>query len=205
MSALSLTSENFQRLIQKLMPRGPIWPREPDSVQAQIAGALAPTYERNTSAANNLLVDSFPATAFNLLPEWENTLGLPDPCAGQYPLISERQSQVVGRLVSRGGNMSILYYVSFAATLGYEITIKTFSPFRAGRSAAGDLCCDNRWSNAWLVKAPQFTIKYFSASGAAGDPLASWGSTALQCELQRLSPAHTILMFNYSGASDVSD
>lgn len=205
MSVLFLTSTNFQRLLQKLMPRGAVWSRDSDAIQPQMLGALAPTYERSTYSANNLLVDSFPATAYNLLPEWEETLGLPDPCAGESPLLSDRQTQVVSRLTARGGNMSLSYYINFATNLGYKISIETFAPFRAGRSAAESACFGAQWSSTWLVNAPKFAINYFSAVSAAGDPLASWGSTALQCELQRLAPAHTILLFNYSGVSDVSD
>ncbi|WP_197520275.1 putative phage tail protein, partial [Paraburkholderia tropica] len=55
------------------------------------------SYERSTSRANYLLIDSFPPTAYELLPEWESTLGLPDPCAGEAPTIPQRQAQVLAR------------------------------------------------------------------------------------------------------------
>lgn len=198
MSALSLTSANFQRLLQKLMPRGAVWSRDTDAIQTQMLGALAPTYERSTYSANSLLVDSFPATAYNLLPEWEEALGLPDPCAGESPLLSDRQAQVVSRLTARGGNMSVPYYIGFAANLGYQVQIETYAPFRAGRNSAGDCCNDAKWSSVWKVKAPQFSINFFEVGDRAGDPLAWWGSTALQCELLRVSPAHTTLIFDYT-------
>ena len=196
--ALFLTASDFLAAFQRLMPRGPIWPRDLDATQTQVLSALQPTYVRSTNAANALLVDAFPATAVNLLPEWENTLGLPDPCAGIDPLISDRQAHVVARLTSRGGNMSQDYYTSFAKKLGYDITITQYAPFRAGVSRAGQPAYGEDWAFVWQVNAPSFTINYFCAGDAAGEPLATWGSTALQCELQRIAPAHTTLIFSYS-------
>ena len=36
--------------------------------------ALAQVYVRQTARSRNLVVDAFPATTVELLPEWENTL-----------------------------------------------------------------------------------------------------------------------------------
>jgi uncharacterized protein YmfQ (DUF2313 family) len=195
--ALALLATDFLGAFQRLMPRGPIWPRDMDTNQAQTLLALQPTYVRSTNAANALLVDAFPATAVNLLPEWEETLGLPDPCAGTDPLISDRQAQVVARLTGRGKNQSQAFYIGYAASLGYPITITQFAPFKAG-SKAGSPCYSAAWAYAWQINAPTFTVKKFKAGDAAGSPLATWGNTVLQCEMQRLAPAHTVLLFNYS-------
>jgi uncharacterized protein YmfQ (DUF2313 family) len=131
-----------------------------------------------------------------MLPEWEATLGLPDPCAGEAPTIALRQAQVAARFIA-GGGQSIAFFVGFAKTLGYDITITQFAPSRFGRpfgSPFGGVA----WAFAWQVNAPQFTVATFNfGTGNFGDPFASWGNTVLQCELQRLSPAHTIITFNY--------
>jgi hypothetical protein len=43
--------------------------------------------------------------------------------------------------------------------------------------------------------APQFSIHYFQVGiDTAGNPLASWGSTTLLCELQRIAPGQSILI-----------
>ena len=164
----------------------------------QTLAALAPTYARNTARAANLLVDAFPSTTIELLPEWQSSLGLPDPCAPASPLLSQEQAQVVARLTGRGKNQSQAFFINFAATLGYPITITQFAPFVVGRSAAGEPLYDAGWANAWQVNAPTFTVDYFAVGDAANEPLASWGGTVLQCELQRLAPAHTVLVFDYS-------
>ena len=201
---------DFTGAILRLLPRGRVWPKapvfldavgtiDPDApVQVKVMAALAPTYTRSGARAANLLVDAFPATTVELLPEWQSALGLPDPCVGASPLLSQEQGQVVARLTGRGKNQSVAFFINFAATLGYPITITQFAPFRAGRSAAGQPLCGSAWANAWQVNAPTFEVDYFAAGDAAGEPLATWGSTALQCELQRVAPAHTTLLFQYS-------
>ncbi|RQQ64349.1 YmfQ family protein [Burkholderia stagnalis] len=198
MLAPNFTAADFLRALQGLMPRGRVWPRAQDAVQTKVLSGLAPSYERQTARANYLLVDAFPATAYELLPEWEETLGLPDPCAGPAPTIPQRQSQVVARFVG-GGGPSINDLIQFAANLGYTITITQFVEARAGQMRAGDACNGTAWSFTWQINATLNTVVVARAGAmAAGDALASWGNAVLECELRAIAPAHTILIFAYA-------
>lgn len=198
MAAPNYQSSDFLSALQALMPRGLVWPRDPTSVMAQVMAGLAPTWARHTERNNNLLVDAFPATAVELLPEWESALGLPDPCAGVAPTVSARQAQVVARFAGSGGQ-SAAYYIAYAAILGYTITITEFAPARAGQLRAGQPLNGAAWAFAWRINAPLNTVvKAKVGSARAGDPLASWGNAVLQCELSEIAPAHTILIFAYS-------
>lgn len=146
----------------------------------------------------HLLVDAFPATAVELLPEWEAALGLPDPCAGVAPTVAARQQQVVARFAGSGGQ-SMAYYIGYAAILGYTITITQFSPARAGQLRAGQPLNGVAWAFAWRINAPLNTVARAQAGIVrAGEPLASWGNAVLQCELSEIVPAHTIPIFAYS-------
>lgn len=197
MAAPILLAANFLSAIQSLLPRGLVWPRDQDAVQTQALAGLAPSYERNTARANYLLIDAFPATTYELLPEWEATLGLPDPCAGVSPTVQTRRAQVVARFANSGGQ-SAAYFIQFAANLGYEATIESFAPARAGQARCGDPCYGQDWAFAWSVDLPLSTVTYARAGQAtAGEPLASWGNGVIQCELESIKPAHTILLFKY--------
>ena len=44
-----------------------------ESTQGLFMQALAQVYVRQTARSRNLVVDAFPATTVELLPEWENT------------------------------------------------------------------------------------------------------------------------------------
>jgi uncharacterized protein YmfQ (DUF2313 family) len=196
--APAFSSSDFLAGFQRLMPTGPVWPRDADAVQTQVFAALVQLYTANAESAAGLLVDAFPATTDFLLPEWEETLGLPDPCAGEAPTLALRQAQVLARFTADGGQ-TVDYFIRIAATLGYDITITQFAPFRVGVSTVGSPLYGDAWAFAWQVNVPQFTIDYFAVGkGTVGEPLATWGNTVLQCELQRLSPAHTTVIFNYS-------
>lgn len=188
---------NFARALRALLPRGRAWSRDDDTTQFATLMGLAPTYERQTNRGNNLLVDSFPTTTLELLPEWEASLGLPDPCAGLSPTIAARRSQVVARFAALGGQ-SQAFYVAFAGQLGYSITIENFAPFRVGINRAGDALMGTDWWYAWAVHAPLNTVNYFRAGvDAVGEPLAYWTNLILECELQSVKPAHTTLFFKY--------
>lgn len=197
MPAPNLTSADYLRAFQALMPRGRVWPTDPDAEQTQVVAGLTQIYARNTARANQLLVDAFPATTYELLPEWEATLGLPDPCAGVAPTIQQRRNQVVARLSNSGGQ-SVAYFVNFAAQLGYIVTITQYTQARAGMLRAGSPCCGYAWNFAWKITAPLASIKIAVAGGmAAGDPLVGWGNSVLECEFRSVMPAHTIPIFAY--------
>ncbi len=197
MAGPAYSTEDFRQKVLELLPTGPIWPRDPDSLLYHVAYILGAPYARNVARANDLLVDAFPGTTDELLPEWESTLALPDPCAGPAPTLQQRRAQVVARLTDAGG-CSIPYLVGYAATLGFEITITQFAPARAGTLRAGQPAYGSAWAFAWRVNASAATVTYFRAGqSTAGEPLQAFGNAVLQCELERLAPAHTTVLFGY--------
>lgn len=185
------------RGLQAHYPRGAIWRREAGSVQAQCLAALVPTFQRVTVAGKLAIPDIFPGSALSVLPEWEWTLGLPDPCAGLEPSIALRQGQVLARL-GAGVGATVPALVNFAARLGYAISIAELAPARHGQARHGTPCYGVAWAHVWVVHAPQVTVTS-ALYGAAhpGDPYAAWGNAVLQCEMQRLAPADTLVQFAY--------
>jgi uncharacterized protein YmfQ (DUF2313 family) len=197
MSAPALTTANFLAALQSLLPRGRVWPKAADAVQTAYWQGIAATYETQTERANGLLVDAFPASTYELLPEWEATLGLPDPCAGIAPTIQERRAQVVARFANSGGQ-SIAFFTQFASDLGFAITISEFAPFRMGQSRMGQQLGNTDWFFTWATNAPLNTETFFRVGQSTmGEPLAIWGNTVLECEFTAVKPAHTILQFRY--------
>lgn len=179
----SFSVADFARALTNLLPSGRAWNRDPDSVQAQAIASYAPTFQRQAESARALLVDSFPGTAVHLLPEWEATLGLPDPCAGIAPTIEARRAQVVARLVQMDGQ-SVSDFVAYAAGLGYSVTVTQCAPFRMGQSAMNQPLGNTDWFFAWQVNAPLATEQYTNS--------------VLECELLEAKPSHTVLTFHYS-------
>lgn len=196
------TDDDFLAGFLNLLPDGPVWPKTPAEgsdapVVAQVSRALIKGYTRNAASGQGLLKDAFPVAPVMLLQEWEATLGLPDPCAGESPSIQVRQQQVAARFVASGGQ-SRAYFIKVAAALGYDITITPQAPSRFGR-AFGAPFGGTDWAFTWQVNYPQFTITPLAFGSQFGQPFATWGNTVLQCELNRLKPAHTIIIWNYQG------
>ncbi|QHC36468.1 YmfQ family protein [Komagataeibacter xylinus] len=197
MAIPSYSADQLLAAFKRTLYRGRAWPRGTDTVMHVTLSGFMPAPARFIAAARNLVPDVFPSTTTSVLPEWEASLGLPDPCAGESPTIEERRAQVVARLTDSGG-ASIPYYVQFAKTLGYNITITEFAAARAGALRAGQPCCGTAWAYAWQVNALQTTVTRFAAGQSyAGDALANWGNAVLECEIRARVQAHTIVMFAY--------
>lgn len=180
MGAPVYTSADFLQAMQNLLPRGRAWPRDLASLMARVFSGLSPTYARVQARDNALLAEALPSTTTELLPEWESTLGLPDPCAGLAPTIDQRRAQVVARF-SGAAMLNQGFFIAFAQALGYTITITTFWAFRCGDRCESPLF-DDRWQSVWQVNAP----------------LLAQGTRVLECEFQRLKPANTTIIFVYS-------
>ncbi|GBR00563.1 YmfQ family protein [Acetobacter oeni] len=187
--------DDFLSAYQQLLPTGAVWPKGTDTIMSESLRPLMATWEALASADYALLIDTFPATTTELLTEWQESLGLPDPCAGDNPTLAQQRAQIVSRLTDTGG-CSVSYFISFAAALGYTITITQFAPSRFGRTF-GNTFGGDAWSYAWQVNMPEFTISDLTFGDQFGSAFAAWGDTVLQCELARIKPAHTALMFNY--------
>ena len=167
-------------------------PRLSASVEAE-ANALTLSDAQTEAIYSAIFADSGMG-----LSDWERVLALPDPClVGVSQSTQQRIQAVVSKLQGRGGQ-SKAFYIGLAKSLGYEITIDTFQPARAGIARAGDPVNGGEWGFAWRVNAPAVTITYAVAGrAAAGDPLASWGNKSLECRLSQMKPAESILLFGY--------
>jgi uncharacterized protein YmfQ (DUF2313 family) len=197
MTAPLFSRVDYRRALQRLLPRGRAWPRDEDSVQVRVLDGLAGSLAALDASAQFLLADSFPAQAVSLLPDWEATLGLPDPCSGDTPSIPARQGQVVARLADNGG-ASVLDLTAYAARLGFTITIQTFSPFRMGVSGMGTGIYVEAAAHAFAVQAPETTVTPFQMGlSGMGDPFQGFGNDVLECEISALAPAHTTVIYQY--------
>lgn len=161
-----------------LLPRGMVWHGAAGSVQGDVLLALAQSMTRSDAAAVELLEESLPHKAVTLLPEWESSLGLPDPCIGPDATQAQRQEQVRARFVG-GGGQSRQRYIDFAAALGFDITITNYRPFSIGH-AVGEPLRSESWTFVWGI-----TV----IANHGGLPVG-----ALICELEALKPAETTII-----------
>jgi uncharacterized protein YmfQ (DUF2313 family) len=200
------TPEDYLTQFQRLLPRGNIWHRGWGWMQDADLLTLMPMWARLQLRLNDLIAQIFPCSTTELLPEWEATLGLPDPCIGPLSTLQQRTAAVCAKFTARGGQ-SREYFIHLAASAGLTIEIEEFRPFEASVSHAGDPLYDEAWAYAWrIIVQAQPVIYWFRASeSAAQEPLATWGDQTLQCLLQRYAPANTVLIFAYRIDSSIWD
>ncbi|KPA90597.1 hypothetical protein PF66_02658 [Pseudomonas asplenii] len=167
-------------------------PRLSATIEAE-ANALTLTDDQAEATYAAIFADSGMGVA-----DWERVLALPDPCLiGAQQTTRQRIQAVVSKLSGRGGQ-SKAFFITLAKSLGYDVTITTFRPARAGVARAGDALYGGDWNFAWRVNAPAVTVSQAVAGlAAAGDPLAAWGNKSLECRLSQMKPAESILLFGY--------
>ncbi|WP_233863471.1 YmfQ family protein [Paraburkholderia adhaesiva] len=195
------SATDYADVLRKLLPRGRVWTREDEGTQAAVLDALAVTAEGIDSEALTLIAAGFPATADQLLPEWDETLGLPDACFGPFANDTENRQQVVAKLISTGGQ-SIPYFESFALLLGYDIQITEYAVHTVLSPVTAPIAGLD-WPFAWKVEIIGTPgVLWHRVDGPVQEALSFLGTTpteqVLECLLRRYAPAHTVLIFQYS-------
>jgi uncharacterized protein YmfQ (DUF2313 family) len=195
MPLLNYSAEDYLAQFQRLLPRGRVWNRGLELIQDFELLVLMPAWSRLQAALNTLIPDFFPCTTDNLLPEWAETLGLPNDCTG--PLSKqELKLAVCAKFTARGGQ-SKEYFIAVAKALGYTITITEYAPFRCGINRCGDGNLGDQWAFVWKITAQSPMIYFLVGQSTARERLRYWGDPLLECTLEAIAPAHTILIFAY--------
>lgn len=210
--------EDYAEAFAALFPTGAAWPRDADSDFMRLIAGLAQIWgEELAQRADDLLVrETDPRITLEMLPDWERAFGLPDPCTAEPLTIGDRQRALVAKMTTLGGQ-SRAFFIAVAASLGYTISIKEYSPFMCGVSQCGDTRPTGtsgeqfRWEIGppemrfyWTVKVGGLRLTWFRVGGGGGrcgvDPhLRIALATDLECVLRRWKPAHTEIIFDYSG------
>lgn len=197
---MALSAEDYLQQLQALLPIGAAWSRDPDAEITKALTGMAQEFTRVDGRGEALLSEFNPATAVELLPEWEKEYGITPP---EGATIEQRQQAVAYRYTAEGG-IKKPYYIGLAASMGYTIRIGDYTESMAGWYCAGDE----------LLQEP---FVYFTAGiGAAGDTLAfedvvlPWiwevvvsvvpaapPTPDLETVLQDLKPDHIKLNFTY--------
>lgn len=169
----------FLALVRELYPHGRAWTKDPTSVTYKLLDGIADALVDLDIEVATFRREANPAFTSQLLDEWEEALGLPDPCLGSNATEEARRGAIIARLVGlQGASTSEL--LAFLAGLGYSVSFKHFAPYRVGSAVAGDLL----WGTQW-----QFVLGVHY-----------WGSgdrARLECALRHRMPAQVTVVFYY--------
>ncbi|MBR0643978.1 phage head spike fiber domain-containing protein [Plastoroseomonas hellenica] len=113
--------------------------------------------------------------------------------------IADRRAAIRAQLLQRRG-ITAPQIISYAASLGYAITIEEHRPARCDEARAEDPCGDEQWAHAYSIFAPQAEGRQFQAGDRVGVPLTTYATDdRLICALRAMKPAHLVMLFNEGG------
>ncbi len=199
MSVASYGVEEFTHATYGLLPTGRAWNRDRGSLQGALWGGHADIQADVHARAGDLSeVESDETQTSELLPDFEAAYGLPDPCIPIGSTQQQRRGALTARII-QGGGQSRAYFVAVAAALGFTITIDEFTPMRAGLMRAGDRVRGREWRFVWQVNVlgAGSVTRFRAGASAAGEKLTTIENTSIACVLNRIKPAHTLILFNY--------
>lgn len=181
-----MDQQDYKNLYQKMLPKGPIWGRENDTVSAQVAEATGSFFYylhgRIEKASNEMFAQNCDET----LIDWEKMLGLPETCEhGNHAdglSINDRKLEVLSK-IRRKFSPTVANYQALIEFLGY-------TDVEIIETSANHLSVQIRdisrtvWARAGLAQCRDYMcrISYINE---------------LECLLKRLIQAHIVLTFDY--------
>lgn len=215
-SAPRHSPDDYGEALLALLPDGEAWPKEDGSNLQKLAYGLGEIFGEpfDRMAAEFLDRESDPRFTRALLEQWETAFGLPDRCLSEPLTIEDRITALLQRMTIIGAQ-DRAFFIETAAAIGYTISIFEYSPFMVGISQVGETVGEDglrRWEIGppeirfyWRVLVQGARLSWFrSGSGQAGvDPHLRIGiASDLECLLRRYKPAHTEIIFDYSGLTE---
>ena len=200
--SIARSALEYLRLFQSLLPSGPAWNKDEDSVLTEFLYGQAEEFARIEGRAQDLLQERDTRYASELLVDHEIDLGLPDECSGSDETIQERRLAAYSRLIALGGQ-NPAYFIEIAEAYGWTVAITEYSPFICGVHVAGDECGNSENFFYWKVTVTigGGNIIYFAAGESeCGDYLSYLpGTDGMVCTFNKYKPAHTTLLWEFDG------
>lgn len=175
---IDVVDEACLPVLQALLPPGLAWPREADATLTKLLRALAYEFCRVKDRGQDLLSEIDPRTTLELLEDWERVFGLPDECSTPTT-IAGRRTALHGKMLGFG-DPSEAYFVALALSLGYTITITTYT--HEDHFTCLSPCTDPLYGDDWM-----FVWDVATENGLA--------DAQLQCTFESLAPLHTLVRF----------
>lgn len=117
---LEVTTDRFEAPLALLLPNGPAWPRDDETLQTLVT-ALTVEFSRLAVRENKLDRETNPAMTFECVTDWEESYGLPD-CAQPATLAGRRAAIAAKLLAQTGHDQSQAYWEDLFKALGYTLT-----------------------------------------------------------------------------------
>jgi uncharacterized protein YmfQ (DUF2313 family) len=176
----------WRKVVQRLLPPGPLWDLETQPGLAAAADAMAENANGVNNAVRLFVLQAFPGTITYLLDAWIAELDLPWPCADLPTTDAEKRALIAARLAAQGGQ-SPAYLTDVASAFGIAIVIVEW-PFgktsRFGRARFG--------TSRFGTTEKMHTFEVQAPSATSVDDRAR-----LECLINAFKPAHSFAVYSY--------
>ena len=188
----------YRDQLHALLPAGRAWPEEADTTLDALVRAMASQVSEVDRSAANLLTEIRPNTTFDLLPDWERVLGLPDDCSDLGSDVTTRRASVLALLVTQP-TLHPDDYVEIGERYGVTITVDDLNQTRADAVPSLDTT-NGKWRFVWFIDIPASADnRTFRVNSRVNERLTTFSrNTELECRLLKAAPAHTQLQIGYS-------
>lgn len=211
----------YAQQLKAIFPRGNAWPEAGGTVWQQLLRGMAVEPSRIEVRAVDLIDESDPRTMIETLENWEEMLGLPDPCLGLDQDEETRRSMIIATLFMRGG-ASPQYFEALGALFNRPCTVSEEFAFVAGLSACGDgladevehfqagADCGSFLSDVaapfywWIKSEASWATAFAAGESGAGDALLDFGDDRIECVIRRFMPVHTRVHHEYDAINAVA-
>jgi hypothetical protein len=170
-------SSAYARMMTALLPPGRVWRVTAQSLLSKLLAASADELGRVDARAADLLDESDPSTAVELLPEYERELGL-----DSSGTTAERQARVVARRIARQRYRPVDFQNALAALLGLDpADVEVIETSHADALAIGDvreiyrfyIFRDPALGGTWYVDSAQDLVDTIKPSHTIGHVIES--------------------------------
>ena len=183
------TVDGYVDALLQLLPDGLFWRRLNDGTRLyHVIEGLAEGFVRLHNKGLDLIEEMDPRTSTDMLENWEELLGLPDPCLAEadWPVgVAERRAAAHAAYIATGGQSATYFEDIAEALLGTNVNINElfWLPFRVNVGRMGDRINMGGSQFIWEIEA------------AAATPANK--QAQLECIINRLKPSHTLAIFSY--------
>lgn len=170
-SATGRTVESYAGAMRALLPPGKLWRFIGESVIGKLLLGCAEEFVRIDQRAADLLNESDPTTALELLPEYEGELDV-----GGAVYLEERRGRVVARLVARQRFRPLDFQQALAQLLALDpVDVVVIVRSAAFAASLGD---QREIFTFFVYRDPSLAGTYFVSSA--------------QAQLDKMKPSHTV-------------
>ena len=175
--------EDWQDVLQQLMPRGKAWPRDQTAALTSLLRGFSSRLQLAEANADLLVTEMRPEPTDLLLADWEDYLGLPD-CNAIPDGFDRRRDAVVEKYHRKGGLATWQIEQAVKDALGFTIQVTEILPHHVMRDIMYPIY-SHKYRYLLQVTVTDMPMIRFRSISNVLTPLISLQAQILECFLRR--------------------